>query len=279
MRLPAMPVPAFSALPTGFRRVLAGRYAPCTGVALLFGAAYGASWFTLGWVLLACGVLGFPARGAARLPAALMCGLAALLGPQPAAWTVLTVAALLLSMEGEGFLSRLVPAAAVPAALLGGCVSGLEAAAAAAVLSALLPWRSLRWILCIGGVLAGVLVLGPPLPSARVPLYPEHVVDRFPLYDWHDPVTFDLGSPEVVLNPQGSPPAPLSVIASADLPTDGSINAWIRMGDTILQVDSGKGIFELPGGSLEPLEFRMEGRWRPFRSAQVMITWIEEGQP
>jgi hypothetical protein len=280
MRLPAFHASVFRALPTGFRKVLTGRSASCIGAVLLVGAAFGFTWFSLGGILLACGILGFQTREGVRVPAALMCGLAALLGPQPAAWTVLTAAALLLSMEGEGFLSRLVPAAAVPVALLDGSVSGLQAAAAASILSAVLPDRRLRWVLGFGGVLSGVLVLGPPLPSVSVPFYPEHVVDRFPLYDWHDPVAVDLGCPLVILNPQGSPPSPLSVIANADLPTDGSIDAWIRMGDTILQVDSGKGIFELPGESPDPLEFRLEGSWSPFLNSQVMITWIEqEGEP
>jgi hypothetical protein len=263
----------FGSFRPGVSKALSRRPVICTASAAFAFAAYGPCWFTLGWILLACGLLGFPTPVGSRLPAALLLGLSALLGPGPAAWAVMTAAALLLAVEGGSSLSRLTPAAVIPAALLDGGVLMLEAAAAAAVLAAVLPRRSLRRIVAFGGVLAGVLVLGPPSPSVRVPVFPEHMAYRFPLFDWHDPAAVDLGCPEVAFVPPGAPSAPVFVSMQAELPSDGSITALIRMGDDVQEVGDGESLFRLDGGS-ERLELSLNGTWRPFPTARVTITRI-----
>lgn len=260
-------------LPEGFRRRASGRPVPCAAAVLLAWAAAGTSWFTLGWSLAACGILGSRRSGGLRTVEILLLGLAGFLGPEGAGWTVLVAAGLLAAMEEEGLLARLLPAAAVPVAAIAGVVSGLVPAAAAAILAAFLPVRLLRRTLAFGVLLAGMLWMGPPLPSERIPIFPEHVADRFPLYDWHDLPQVHAGSPELALIPPGAPSSSLFVTLRADYPSGGDMYAWIRMGDVVVQIDSGKYLLEFPGGS-EPIRMGIEGSWHPFLQARMRITQI-----
>jgi len=185
---------------------------------------------------------------------------------------------LFFAMEGSSPRRKIAPAFAVPAAMLGGGLTGLQIVAAAAPIAALLPRRVPARLLGFGGLLAGLLLLGPPRPAEPEPFRPEHMAGRYPRYDWHDPVAVDMGCPSVELIPPGDPSSPLLVVTQADLPDDGGVTAWMSLGDTLVAVGPGRGRFELPLGA-EPLRLSLDGDWHPFERVRVTVTTLEEMVP
>lgn len=254
-------------------RPLAVRIAECLAAVLLITAVAGPGWFGLGWSLLICGVLS-PARSTVTGAVVLfLCGLSALIGPTSASWGLLASAGVLMTVDGETTASRLIPGAVLPAALLAGDLTGLQAAAVAVVVSGFLSGRMHRILLCAAGLLAGVFLFGPPRPSAEIRDYPEHVSQRYVLFDWHDDVSINLGKPSVVFHAFGPWGEPFPMTVEADIPEDGSMIAFIIQGDTLVPLQTGTSELVLPY-SPKPIELHLQGEWRPFSAAEVAVTWM-----
>ena len=259
----------------GRARALTVRGIECFAVVLLVTVVAGPGWFSLGWSLLACSVL-WPAKNTATgVVAQGLCGLSILIGPTSASWSLMVSAGVLLTLDGSTRSSRLIPGMVLPVALLAGAISGLQAAAIIVIVSGFISRRTHRMLLCGAGLLAGLILFGPPRPSVQLSDYPEHVSQRFLLFDWHDDVSINMGKPTLVFHAFGSWGEPFPMTVETDIPPDGSMEAFVIQGDTLVPLQPGTSELLLQY-SPKPLELHLQGEWRPFTTAEVTVTWMGE---
>jgi len=152
---------------------------------------------------------------------------------------------------------------------VGGELTGLTFLLLGCGIALVLDRRLLRYLVCGGFILVGILVLGPPTSRSSEQLQAEYIPFRWPAYDWHDTILVTRSHPNLNQYYQTSDGGMISLNVTSSFSSEDGSGGWIQQGDTYYPLTTGVSTISLRGR--DPFQVVLSGEWRPFSPDRIGI--------
>lgn len=195
--------------------------------------------------------------------------LSALQGSSPGGVVCLAVACVLELALRTSLAERAVCLASLILLAAGGNLAGMTLPLLGCAVATAFNSRPARGLLCTAGMIAGLLLQGPPSPAESDRWMEVRLPIRWPRYEWHDTLAVTRSTPRLLVyhTLEEGTLFPLSVMASLG-PGCGH-EGCIMQGDSLYRIEDGVDTLILRGH--EPFFVSLPGEWRPFSPDRIAI--------
>lgn len=170
-----------------------------------------------------------------------------------------------IRIRGVSFLALLLLAA-------NGSLTGMTSVLLGCAVAMVFDGKRLRSILCATGILAGVIIQGPP-SAVRTEDWPVvRFAHRWQSYEWHDTLLVDRSQPRVHVYYPSRSRDTFELNVTSRFSSGSPQGGWIRQGGDYHDLTTGTDTVVLRG--YEPFSVVLPGEWRPFSPEEIGIRLI-----